>query len=96
MTTCIIIGQTYQLDRDLDTGKFECPHCGHTTDSIRSIQKHCKSHTVDSKAKRVTGRYHPYTSTTTASDNTRDNTLADNTDLDAMDVEGELFDLNGH
>ena len=94
MIKCIIIGETYQLDRDLETNKLKCPHCGHTTDSIRFIQKHCKDHVVESKTKRVTGRYHPYANTST-SDTTKDNSLADNTDVDAMDIEGELFHSNG-
>ena len=54
-------------------------------DSICCVQKHCKNHIVESNGKHVTGHYHPYTNTTTASDNTH---------MDAMDVEGELFDLN--
>ena len=59
-----ISGQTHQLDRNMETSKFKCPHCSQAIDSIRSIQKHCKDHVANSGAKRVTSHYHPYANTT--------------------------------
>ena len=93
------IGQTYELNRDIDTDKFQCPSCSYTTSTIRSIQKHCKDHTVISTGKnptgkRTTSRYHPYTATVnnTTSDNISDIPNDINTDQmqdsNAMDIEG--------
>ena len=61
--TIYILGQTFQLERNMETGKFECPHCSQAIDSIRTVQKHCKDHIADSSTKHVTGPYHPYANT---------------------------------
>jgi hypothetical protein len=95
----IVIGQTYKLDRNVDTDKFQCPSCSYTTSTIRSIQKHCKDHTVNSAGKDSTGkhtssRYHPYTATVNKAtgDNILDIPDDINTnrmeDSNAMDIEG--------
>jgi hypothetical protein len=100
----IVIGQTYELNRNTDTDKFQCPVCSHTTSTIRSIQRHCKDHTQDSTGKdstgkRTTSRYHPYATT---GNNATGNEISDipnviNTgqmqDSNDMDIEGCVFHL---
>ena len=91
--TCVI-GQTYQLVRHVDTEAFKCPHCSHTSTTIRLIQRHCKDHVTNSTAKHVANRYHPY-----SNDQPPDNaqTIVDtpNTgqDQNDMDIDSELFNL---
>jgi hypothetical protein len=95
----IVIGQTYKLNRNMDTDTFQCPSCSYTTSTTRSIQKHCKDHTVnstgkDSTGKRTSSRYHPYTATVNnaTGDNMSDIPDDINTDQmqdsNAMDIEG--------
>jgi hypothetical protein len=95
----IVIGQTYNLNRNVDTDKFQCPSCSYTTPTIRSIQKHCKDHTLnstgkDSTGKHTTSRYHPYTTTINNTTGDKISNIPDviNTgpmqDSNAMDIEG--------
>ena len=91
-----ILGQTYQLDRKMETSKFECPHCSQDIDSIRSIQKHCKDHVADSSIKHVTGHYHPYATTSdntehtkSTNDTSKENATHDTPDI--MDIKEGIF-----
>jgi hypothetical protein len=100
----IVIGQTYKLNRNMDTDTFQCPICSYTTSTTRSIQKHCKDHTLnstgkDSTGKHTTSRYHPYTA---AVNNATGDNISDipddiNTDQmqdsNAMDIEGRTLYL---
>lgn len=86
-----ILGQTYQLDRNMETGKFKCPHCSQAIHSIRTVQKHCKDHIADSNTKHVTSCYHPYANTTsdiTEHANSTNDTPMINDTSDMMDIEG--------
>ena len=89
-----LLGQIYPLDRDLETDKFQCPKCSHTTDGIRSIEKHGKDHERNSNLKHATRHYHPYANTTSDiiehASNTGKASLVDTTNdvVNMMDVEG--------
>jgi hypothetical protein len=90
----MIIGETHELDRNLDTDKFQCPICSYATSTIRSIQKHCKDHALDSTVKRASSCYHPYA---TVANNVTGDRTSDITnsigarhvqDSNTMDIEG--------
>jgi hypothetical protein len=93
LNTCVI-GQTYQLDRDVDTDGFKCPHCSHTSTTIRLIQRHCKDHVANSTVKRTASRYHPYTNDQpTHNAHTIGDTSNTGQNQNDMDIDSELFDL---
>lgn len=103
----IVIGQTYELNCNTDTDKFQCPICSYTMSTIQSIHKHCKDHTCDftgkdSTGKQTTSRYHPYA--TTGNNATGDNIFyipdvintSQMQDSKDMDIEGCIFHLTFH